>query len=100
MDKINLNKKDEMIEKIYDIRENSIGRLDNTLKEKLNNITLDELEEFINKNITDAEKKGEIVKSINLLIENYEIKMASYMKKGYKQGFKDAFELFWECMKE
>ena len=100
MDKINFNKKDEMIEKIYCMREESIGIIDDTLKEKLNNITLDELEELINKNVVDVEKKDGIIKTLDLLIENYEIKMASYMKKGYEQGFKDAFELFWECMKK
>lgn len=86
MDKINFNKKDEMIEKIYCMREESIGIIDDTLKEKLNNITLDELEELINKNVVDVEKKDGIIKSLELLIENYEIKMASYMKKGYEQG--------------
>ena len=86
MDKINFNKKDEMIEKIYCMREESIGIIDDTLKEKLNNITLDELEELIKKNVVDVEKKDGIIKSLELLIENYEIKMASYMKKGYEQG--------------
>ena len=86
MDKINFNKKDEMIEKIYCMREESIGIIDDTLKEKLNNITLDELEELINKNVVNVEKKDGIIKSLELLIENYEIKMASYMKKGYEQG--------------
>lgn len=45
------------------------------------------------------EIKDEISSKLDLLIENYEIKMADCLENGYKQGFKDAVNLILECLK-
>ena len=94
----NIKKNFEIIDKIYSTREEKLGQSTEELKEKLNNIDMQDIKDKISKYIEDKEKIEEIVEKLNLLEEDYEIKMATYMKESYKQGFKDAFELFVECL--
>ena len=89
----------EMLDKIFNAREEEISINDDKIKEKLNNVTLEELQSSIDKTIIDAEAKNKITKQLELLIENYEIKMANYLEQGYKQGFKDAFDLIMDCLR-
>lgn len=91
---------ENMIDKIYSIREEKIGIVDEKLKNKLHDISLEEIKRQIDENIENNQKKGLINDSIDMLIENYEIKMAFFIKEGYKQGFKDAFKLFNECVEK
>lgn len=93
------NGKSEMLQKLYNIREENIGIIDEKLKDKLNQMILEKLQKQIEENIADNKKQNEITKSLELLIENYELKMSSFTEQAYKQGFKDAFKLFTECTK-
>ena len=45
-------------------------------------------------------QKKELINKMELLIENYEIKMANCLESGYKQGFKDPVNLMQECVKK
>ena len=66
------NGKSEMLEKLYNIRKENIGIIDEKLKDKLNQMTLEKLQKQIEENIADNKKQNEITKSLELLIENYE----------------------------
>lgn len=96
----NIKKNFEIIDKIYSTREEKLGQSTEELKEKLNNVDIQDIKDKISKYIEDKEKIEEIVEKLNLLEEDYEIKMATYMKDCYKQGFKDAIELFLECLQD
>lgn len=93
MDNTNL----DMLNKIYVAREEELGKLSNDLKEKLNDITVEEVQDLIEKNLESSKEKEKVLNDLDLLIENYEMKMSNYMENSYKQGFKDAFDLFLEC---
>lgn len=67
------------------------------MKEKLNDVSIEEIQNILEKSIENAEKRNSALKKLDMLVENYEIKMAEYVEQGYKQGFKDAFNLFMEC---
>mgnify|MGYP005755598569 CR=1 FL=1 len=95
-----LQEKCNMLGTIYNTRQEELGKITKELKEKLNPITLEEVLEILAKNIEDTEKQKETIQKLNLLIENDEIKMASFIETAYKQGFKDAFQLFMECEKK
>ena len=99
MDKFEVEGELKMLDKIYNLREEEIEVNDTKVKEKLNKVTLDEIEEYIENNVSDKETKDNIFSKIESLIDNYEIKMANCLEKGYKQGFKDAFGLILDCMK-
>ena len=88
-----------MLERIYNMRQEEIFTIDEILKRKLNDITLEEIQKDIEKNVGAKEIKDEISSKLDLLIENYEIKMADCLENGYKQGFKDAVNLILECLK-
>ena len=89
-----------MIGELYNIREEKIGKNIKELKNKLNNVSEGKIQELIEKSVENVDNKEEILKKLGLLIENYEIKIASYMEEGYKQGFKDAFKLVMECIEK
>ncbi len=101
MSEINLNEEINMLDKIYntrmyDFEQNaSVDRKE--LAEKLNNITMKEIEKILQDNLKEQYKKQEIIEKLDKLVENYEIKMAYYMEKRYKQGFIDAIHLIKEC---
>ena len=101
MNDINIKEEINMLDKIYNTRlddfelEANIDR--KKLAERLNNVTMEEIEEILQQNIKEQYKKQEVFNKLDKLVENYEIKMAYYMEKRYKQGFKDAIELLKEC---
>lgn len=100
MDKNEVNEDINVLDKIYNIRQEILGELTIDIKEKLNSVSIEELQILIEKNIENIEARNKVLKKIDLLIENYEIRMANYIEKSYKQGFKDAFNLYNECLKK
>ena len=100
MDNINLTKNLDMLNKIYGAREEELGKLSNDLKEKLNDVTVEEVQDLIEKNLESSKEKEKVLNDLDLLIENYEMKMSNFMENSYKQGFKDAFDLFLECTRK
>lgn len=101
MSEININEEIDMLDKIYNMRmydfeqKADIDRKE--LANKLNHITMEEIEQILQQDIEEQYKKQEILNKLDKLIENYEIKMAYYMEKRYKQGFKDAMHLLKQC---
>lgn len=100
MNKFNIEDKLKMLDKIYNLREEEIDINDIEIKEKLNKVTLEEIEISIKEDMINKESKENILNKIKLLIDNYEVKMANCLERGYKQGFKDAFELIIECLEK
>ena len=100
MDNTNLTENLDMLNKIYGAREEELGKLSNDLKEKLNDITVEEVQDLIEKNLESSKEKEKVLNDLDLLIENYEMKMSNFMEKSYKQEFKDAFDLFLECTRK
>lgn len=96
----NMEEKLEILDVLYNARLENLTECTKDIKDKLNNSSIEELHAILQKAIDNTEKKDKILKELDLIIENYEIKMANYIEKGYKQGFKDAFELFSECKKK
>jgi uncharacterized protein (DUF342 family) len=90
----------DMLNKIYSMREEELGKCSKELQEKLNNVTMEEVQKLIESNIGSNKEKEKVLSDLDKLVENYEIKMANYQEQSYKQGFKDAFELFLECSKK
>ena len=95
-----LSENDTMLDELYNIREEEIGRNIKELKNKLNNVSQEQIQKVIEKSVENIDDRNKILKDLDLLLENYEIKMASYMEEGYKQGFKDAFKLVMECIEK
>ena len=95
-----LSENDTMLDELYNIREEEIGRNIKELKNKLNNVSQEQIQKLIEKSVENIDDRNKILKDLDLLLENYEIKMASYMEEGYKQGFKDAFKLVMECIEK
>ncbi len=99
----NINKRPDMLNKIYEFRqedletENSKDR--EALSEILNEVKLEEIENKINELLNGKETKY-IIQKLELLIENYEIQIAYYSQKNYKQGFKDAICLCTQCLQD
>ena len=95
-----LNENLTMLDNIYQSRQEELGKCTKELKEKLSNVTEEEMYKILEKSIENTEEKEEILEKLDKLIENYEIKMAYFIEETYKQGFKDAFNLFMECEKK
>ena len=100
-----MNEKEEdgdMLDKIYSIRQCDFEKESNEdrkkLLERLNSVTQEEIEKIIGEEMTQKEESKKVIENLDKLIENYEIKMAYYMEKRYKQGFKDAMNLYIKCM--
>ena len=107
-----INERLDMLDKIYLARQEELEQEDTqtreTLKKQLNKISLEEIEEAIEKQFQKIEKiqfknetilkeKEAIIHKIELLIENYELQIAYYSEKNYKTGFKDAVCLCTQC---
>ena len=90
----------DMLNKIYSMREEELGKCSKELQEKLNNVTMEEVPKLIESNIGSNKEKEKVLNDLDKLVENYEIKKANYQEQSYKQRFKDAFELFLECSKK
>lgn len=104
MEDLNIKGNIDMLDKIYEARQNDFEKRANMdrkeLAEKLNHITIEEVEAVIQKNIEEQFQKKELMEKLDKLVENYEIKMAYYMEKGYKQGFKDGVNLIKQCSEQ
>lgn len=101
-----MNKKSnnvDMLGKIYDVRQEELqeeSSMDRTiLKNELNGIELEKIEETIKSLNNDINSKEKVIKDIQKLVEDYEIKIAYFSEKNYKIGFKDAFSLCKQCEK-
>ena len=98
----NINKRPDMLNKIYELRqdefeaENSKDR--KALSKILNEVKLEEIEDKINE-LSKKDAKS-IIQKLDLLVENYEIQIAYYSQKNYKQGFKDAICLCMQCLQD
>ena len=105
MDKLNENETKDVLDEIYELREEKIDINNEALKEKMHKIDFQEIKDFIQQNFNgekadENNMKKELINKMELLIENYEIKMANCLESGYKQGFKDAVNLMQECVKK
>lgn len=91
----------DMLSKIYDARQEELQKQDkmdrNILKGQLNGIELERIEETIQSLNDDINIKEKIIKDVQKLVEDYELKIAYYSEKNYKIGFKDAFSLYKQC---
>jgi len=91
----------DILSKIYDARQEELQEQDSMdrsiLKNELNGIELEKIEETIKNLNEDISVKKEVIKDIQKLVEDYEIKIAYYSEKNYKVGFKDAFSLCKQC---
>lgn len=91
-----------IIDKLYNLREeDSIMNVQTdiiTLKNKIKGIKKEEITKLIN-NISQENKeiKEKLTHSIDNLVADYNIMLAYYNKKYYKQGFEDALEIERKC---
>ena len=100
MDNINLTENLDILNKIYSTREEELGKMTEILKDKLNNVTGEDVQNLIEKSLDNSKEKNKVLEDLDMLVENYEMKMSSFMENSYKQGFKDAFDLFLECTRK
>ena len=100
MDGTKLTENLEMLNKLYEARQENLGKISNVLQSKLNDVSVEEVQKLIQENIENNKNRDKVLKELDLLIEDYEIKMSDFMEQSYKQGFKDAFNLFVECTKK
>lgn len=93
----------DMLGKIYDARQEELQVEDKEdrviLKSELNGMELEKIEETIKSLNEDISVKEKVIKDIQKLVEDYELKIAYYSEKNYKIGFKDAFLLYKQCEK-
>lgn len=107
-----INERLDMLDKIYLARQEELEQENRqtreNVKRQLNKVSLEEIEEAIEKQFQTIEKfqcknqtiikeKEAIIHKIELLIENYELQIAYYSEKNYKTGFKDAVCLCAQC---
>lgn len=96
-----INEKVDMLAKIYEIRQYDFEELSSIereeIKEEISDVTIEEIQEIIEKNIAEQSIREELSKKLEKLMEDYEIKMAFYMEKRYKRGFQDAVRLLKQC---
>ncbi len=93
----------DVLSKIYDARQEELQEQDSMdrsiLRNELNGIELEKIEETIKSLNEDIKVKEKVMKDIQKLVEDYAIKIAYYSEKNYKIGFKDAFSLCKQCEK-
>ena len=89
-----------MLNTIYQAREEELGIISEDFRKKLNDVTIEEIQNLIEKNLESSTEKRKVLNDLELLIENYEMKMSNFMENSYKQGFEDAFDLFLEYTRE
>ena len=86
----------DIIEIIYQAEEKEldgiIKKLDEKIKDKIKNINTKEI-------IEKSDNQKEIVKMLENIEENYNIKIGEYIKEFYKQGFIDGINLMLNCLK-
>lgn len=96
---MNIEYNNDTLDKIYESKQEELGLIPENVKEKLHDIQLEKIKKDLILNIQDEENVKKILKSIEDLTENYEMKMEYIMENSYKSGFKDAFSLFINCIK-
>lgn len=86
----------DIIEIIYQAEEKEldgiIKKSDEKIKDKIKNINTKEI-------IENSDNQKEIVKMLENIEENYNIKIGEYIKEFYKQGFIDGINLMLNCLK-
>ena len=86
----------DIIEKIYQseekILDQRIKEANKKIKSKLKNVNKTKILENTN-------NKKEIIKMVEDIEENYNIKIGEYTKEFYKQGFIDGVNLMFNCLK-
>lgn len=99
-----MDKEYNILDKFFNLREEELSEdieIDTKcLKDMLKNIKQEDIVnkiETLPKEYSDI--KNEILHALDDLIGNYNIKIAYYNKKYYKQGFKDAIDLCNTCKK-
>ena len=96
---MNIEYNNDTLDKIYESKQEELGLIPENVKEKLHDIQLEKIKKDLILNIQDEENVKKILKSIEDLTENYEMKMEYIMENSYKSRFKDAFSLFINCIK-
>ena len=86
----------DIIEIIYQAEEKEldgiIKKSDEKIKDKIKNINTKEI-------IENSNNQKEIIKKLENIEENYNIKIGEYIKEFYKQGFIDGINLMLNCLK-
>ncbi len=91
-----------LLDKLFGYREEELSEnieVDTRcFKQILKNVKQEDIIKLI-ENLPDEynEIKKDVLNKIDELIANYNIKISYYNKKYYKQGFKDAIDLFNTC---
>lgn len=98
-------KEENIIDTFFNIRQDEfleeMGEDIDILRPVLKHENKKELQENINEIPNEYEElKTKLKNGVDDLISNYEIKMAYYHKKYYKQGFKDAVMLNFDLKEE
>lgn len=85
-----------MIELIYQAEERvldeKIKQVNKKVKDKIKDVNIEKI-------LEDTSKPSELRKVIEIIEENYSIKIAEYNKEFYKQGFIDGVNLIINCFK-
>ena len=86
----------DIIEIIYQAEEKEldgiIKKSDEKIKDKIKTINTKEI-------IENSNNQKEIIKMLENIEENYNIKVGEYVKEFYKQGFIDGINLMLNCLK-
>ena len=86
----------DIIEIIYQAEEKEldgiIKKSDEKIKDKIKNINTKEI-------IENSDNQKEIIKMLENIEENYNIKIGEYVKEFYKQGFIDGINLMLNCLR-
>ena len=80
MDNINLTENLDILNKIYSTREEELGKMTEILKDKLNNVTVEDVQNLIEKSLDNSKEKNKVLEDLDMLVENYEMKMSSFME--------------------
>lgn len=97
-----MDKEYSLLDKLFNYREEELSEnMDKDakcFKKILKNVRQEDIVNLIDTLPEDyKEIKKEILNKLDNLIANYNIKISYYNKKYYKQGFKDAIDLFNSC---
>ena len=100
-----MKKQDNIVERFFSLRQGDLleemGEDRKVLKSSLKQINNKQLKETMSKLPSEYEDvKKQIYEYIEDLTNDYEIKMAYYDKKYYKQGFEDAILLQYNLREE
>lgn len=87
----------DMLELIYqaegEILDKKIKQIDKKISEKIKDINTKKI-------LEESSNKSELVKVFEKIEENYSIKISTYGKEFYKQGFIDGVNLILNCIQK